>query len=166
MYMAGHSAGAILAMLYVQGDLNDDGDVRASGNLAGLTDLSIPSDTVWNQYPADFVLLYKELYYRIASYAATTANNLAFMAISPYWVTYNNPGRPNITVLPDDNDVFGVEAPNGGSHIHAVSYHALLTNRNVPNENILIEGENHGFGNRPDSWRIVVGHTTAFFRQH
>ena len=46
MYMTGHSAGAILSMLYTQGDYNDNKHIRACGNWAGLTDLSIPNDSL------------------------------------------------------------------------------------------------------------------------
>ena len=46
MYMAGHSAGATLSMLYVQGELNKDGHVRASANWAGLTDMSITDPNI------------------------------------------------------------------------------------------------------------------------
>src|SRR5690606_4266080 len=45
LYMAGHSAGGILALLYVQGAPNRDGHIRASGNWAGATDLSLPGNT-------------------------------------------------------------------------------------------------------------------------
>ncbi|MCH5718113.1 alpha/beta hydrolase [Niabella hibiscisoli] len=50
MYMAGHSAGGTLAMLYVQGEKNLNKQVRASGNLAGLTNVTLPEE-LYNNPP-------------------------------------------------------------------------------------------------------------------
>ena len=41
MYMAGHSAGGTLAMLYMQGDKNTNKQVRSLRNLAGLDNVTL-----------------------------------------------------------------------------------------------------------------------------
>jgi len=161
MYMAGHSAGAILSMLYVNGDYNKDRHIRASGNWAGATDISIPHDSLLNGIDPRLI----ELYYRAAGAMPATSNNLYFMAISPYWVAFKNGGAaPNISIIPSNNAVFNIESDIGFGIDRTRSFHTLLRNYGVNEKLVIYEGEDHGFGTIPGSWDKLIVETAAFFR--
>ncbi len=159
MYMAGHSAGAILSMLYTQGDHNDDKHIRACGNWAGLTDLSIPSDSA----VATLDPRIKELLYRATGYEVSVANNLAFMAISPYWVANINDGRANISIYPENNTVLNVPGEAAWGLHTTQSYHLLLNNKGVNQKLSIYMGNDHGFS-PAGSWEKLIGETADFFR--
>lgn len=162
MYMAGHSAGATLSILYVQGDLNKDGKVRASGNWAGLTDMSIMDPNILNLLDPRWV----ELMYRTTGKMPEEKNALYFMAISPYWVTYNNGGKPNISIFPENNIIFQVEGEKEYQYQTTKNYHQLLKDRHVPEKLVYYDGEDHGFGTKPGSWQRLIKETADFFRAH
>lgn len=161
MYMAGHSAGAILSMLYVQGDWNADKHIRASGNWAGLTDLSIPAEVSEKLDPR-----WIELFHRATGAAPTPENALYFMAVSPFWVTYSKKGMPNISIFPENNIVFNVEGEKEYQYKNTVNYHHLLEERGIPEKLIYYKGEDHGFGTIPGSWDKLIKETADFFNQH
>lgn len=161
MYMTGHSAGAILAMLYANGDYNKDRHIRASGNWAGATDLSIPHDSLLTGVDPRLI----ELYYRAAGAMPSTSNNLYFMAISPYWVAYKNGGAvPNISIIPSNNAVFNMDADIGFGIDRTRNFHTLVRNYGVSEKLVIYEGEDHGFGTRPGSWDKLIAETAVFFR--
>jgi acetyl esterase/lipase len=165
MYMAGHSAGATLAMLYVQGSKNTNGQVRASGNFGGLTTLTLPDALYTTQPTHEYWPALKELIYRLSGAELTKENALYLMAISPDWVsTANPPGRPNITVMPDSNDDDLNFAPYFSTVNESEKYHNQLKGRNVRSERIMMDTD-HGFGNHPDDWSKAVNYTVAFFRK-
>lgn len=161
MYMAGHSAGATLAMLYVQGDLNADGHIRASGNWAGATDLSFNEEILDKLDPR-----WIEALYRGTGKMPTKENALYYMAISPYWVTNQHKGMPNISIFPENNIIFNIEGEKEYQLLATQNYHQLLKSKNVPEELIIYPGEDHGFGTRSDSWGKLIGETAAFFNAH
>ncbi len=66
MYMAGHSAGGTLAMLYAQGDENLNKQLRASGNLAGLTNVTLSQELYYNPPSRDLWPNIKELLHRMS----------------------------------------------------------------------------------------------------
>ncbi len=158
MYMAGHSAGAILSMLYTQGDYNDDKHIRACGNWAGLTDLSIPTDSAVQSLDPRL----KELLYRATGFEPSVANNLAFMAISPYWVANINNGRPTITIYPENNVVLNLEGEAAWGLHTTQSFHLLLSNKGVNQKLSIYVGNDHGFS-PAGSWDKLVGETADFF---
>lgn len=161
MYMAGHSAGAILSLLYVNGDANLDRHIRASGNWAGVTDLSIPHDSLLND--VDPRLL--ELYYRAAGAVPSTSNNLYFMAISPYWVAYKNGAKmPNITIYPEHNDIFNEPNITLYDRRNQENFHTMLRNAGTKERMIVYYGEDHGFGTIPGSWDKLIKETADFFK--
>ncbi len=165
MYMAGHSAGATLAMLYVQGTKNTDGQVRASGNFGGLTTLTIPDALYTTPPPHEHWPALKELIYRFTGAEVTKENALHLMAISPDWVsTANPPGRPNITVMPESNDDDLNFAPFFSTVNESLKYHNQLQGRNVRSERIMMNTD-HGFGNHPDDWKKAVDYTVSFFKK-
>ena len=159
MYMAGHSAGATLSMLYVQGDLNADGHVKASANWAGLTDLSITDPNILNLLDPRWV----ELLYRTTGKMPVEENALYFMAVSPFWVTYKNAGKPNISIFPENNIIFQVEGEKEYQYQNTKNYHQLLREKNIPEKLIYYEGEDHGFGTKKGSWEKLIGETADFF---
>lgn len=166
MYMAGHSAGAILAMLYVQGDKNKDGHMRVSGNWAGVTDLSIPADSAFNYLPEPSRSQLKELYYRATGFEAKTANNLAYMAISPYWVASLNGGKPNISIFPENNDVLKSPGEVAYNLKNTQNFHKLLRDRGQAEQLSVYAGSDHGFGTPADAWQRCIKETAAFFKAH
>lgn len=158
MYMAGHSAGAILSLLYTLGDKNNDKHIRACGNWAGLTDMTIPNDTMLAN--ADPRLL--EAYWRISGFEPKQSNNLAYMAISAYWVAYNNGGMPTISIYPENNTVLNLPDENAYNLHRHEQYHELLRSKGVAEKLSIYSGNDHGFG-VPGSWDKLITETAAFF---
>lgn len=162
MYMAGHSAGATLSMLYVQSDLNKNGQVRASANWAGLTDLSITDPNILKLLDPRWV----ELLYRTTGKMPAEENALYFMAISPYWMTHLNKGMPNITIFPENNLMFQVEGEKEYQYQTTKNYHGLLKDKGVAEKLVYYAGEDHGFGTKPGSWDKLIKETADFFKAH
>lgn len=160
MYMAGHSAGAILAMLYTQGDYNDDGHIKACGNWAGVTDFPLPHDSLLD----DVDPRYLELMHRIAGIEFRKANILHFMAISPYWVANNNSGKPCISIYPEHNEVIKIPNESDLNLQNTKNYHTLLRNKGVAEKLTIYAGNDHGFG-QPGSWDKLIAQTAAFFKE-
>lgn len=164
MYMAGHSAGGTLAMLYVQGDKNTG--VRASGNLAGLANVTL-SEELYNNPPAHpYWPAVKELLYRMSGAEVQQSTALSLMAISPNWVSTNHkPGKPNITVMAKSNDQDLRFEPHFNTVKDAEDYHQQLRSYGTNSSYILMDTD-HGFGNHPDDWAKAVNHTVDFFRKN
>jgi acetyl esterase/lipase len=158
MYMAGHSAGAILAMLYTQGKYNENGNIRACANWAGVTDMSIPHDSLVD----DLDPRYRELLYRITGVEPATKNNLYYMAISPYWVLNNGTGKPTITIYPENNTVLNSEWEADWGLMNTQNYHKLLQKRGIAEKLSIYKGNDHGFSNQ-GSWEKLIGETAEFF---
>lgn len=176
MYMAGHSAGAILSLLFLHDkNQNPEGDIRAIANYGGTTDLSLPSgnmmDYLTPYMDAQNAAYFQELIFRWSGKEMVPENALAYMAISPYWVTYNwieaqqKTGLPVLSVMPELNDPFPVTSPVSSMR-NTQNYHNFLNSKNVPNQLIVINNENHGFAAKADSWTNTVKATAAFFRQY
>lgn len=164
MYMAGHSAGGTLAMLYVQGNKNKG--VRASGNFAGLTNVTLPQEFYTNPPDHEYWPNMKEALYRLTGKEVIAANALALMQISPNWVTVNNkPGKPNITVMSKSNDEDLQFAPFFSSVDDAEKYHKELLSYGTPSAYILMDTD-HGFGNHPDDWKTAVQYVHDFFKKN
>lgn len=161
MYMAGHSAGAILSMLYTQGDHNDNMQIRACGNWAGLTDFTIPHDSLLTGIDPRYL----ELLYRATGAMPATANNLAFMAVSPYWVANLNGGRPTITIYPENNVVLNLEGEASWGLMNTQNYHTLLKNKGVSEKLVIYAGDDHGFS-KPGSWDKLIKETADFFNDN
>jgi acetyl esterase/lipase len=164
LYMAGHSAGGTLAMLYVQGNKNDG--VRASGNLAGLANVTLKEE-LYNNPPAhEHWPAVKELLFRMSGAEVSQTTALALMAISPNWVTTNNkPGKANITVMSASNDRDLQFYPYFNTVRDAEDYHKQLSAYGTSSAYVLMDTD-HGFGNHPDDWAKAVTHVAAFFRKN
>ena len=160
MYMAGHSAGATLSMLYVQGDYNKDGKIKASGNWAGLTDLSVPHDSLLAYLDPRYI----ELLYRATGQTPDKEHALYFMAISPYWVAYTGAGHPNISIFPERNIIFNSPGEAEFALMNTQNFHTMLHNKGVAEKLSVYKNEDHGFGTYPDSWKKLITETAEFFR--
>lgn len=166
MYMAGHSAGGTLAMLYVQGDKNTNKQVRASANLAGLANLTLPESFFDNPPSHELWPNIKELLFRMTGVEPSKQTALHFMAISPNWVsTTYKPGMPNITVMSNSNDKDLGWEPYFNSIEDARRYDQELRSRGVRSEYVLMDSD-HGFGRNPGDWEKVVKYATDFFRKN
>lgn len=164
MYMAGHSAGGTLAMLYVQGSKNNG--VRASGNLAGLANVTLSEELYNNPPDHEYWPAIKELLYRMSGAEVDQSTALALMAISPNWVSVNNePGKPNITVMAKTNDQDLRFEPYFNTVKDAENYHNQLRSYGTNSAYILMDTD-HGFGNHPDDWAKAVNYIVNFFREN
>ncbi len=159
MYMAGHSAGATLSMLYVMGDFNKESHVKASGNWAGITDLSIPDDALLNDMDPRFI----ELLYRSTGQMPSTSTALYFMAVSPYWVAYKDGPLPNISIFPERNVVFNMKGEVDYFLNATKNFHQLLRDKGVKEKLSIYADEDHGFGTHPESWKKLIKETAQFF---
>lgn len=165
MYMAGHSAGGTLAMLYVQGDKNLNRQVRASGNLAGLANVTLSDDLYNNPPNHEYWPAIKELLHRMSGAEPVKQNALYLMAISPNWVSsLHAPGMPNITVMSDTNDEDLRFYPYFSTVEDARKYHEQLRSKGVKSDFIMMDTD-HGFGKHPGDWQTAIKHTTDFFKK-
>ncbi len=164
MYMAGHSAGGTLAMLYVQGKRNKS--VRASGNLAGLTNITLTEELYNNPPDHEHWPAVKELLYRMSGQEVTQDKALALMAISPNWVSnHNKPGKPNITVMAKSNDEDLQFSPYYNTVKDAENYDNELRSYGTQSSYIVMDTD-HGFGNHEDDWEKAVTSTVDFFKKN
>lgn len=166
MYMAGHSAGGTLAMLYVQGEKNVNKQVRASGNLAGLANLTLTEQLYANPPNHPLWPAVKEGLHRMCGAAPVKENALFLMAISPNWVSsLYKPGMPNITVMSNTNDQDLQFTPFFSSVSDARNYHQELSSRGVRSEYIEMDSD-HGFGRHPGDMEQAIKYVTAFFKKN
>lgn len=166
MYMAGHSAGGTLAMLYVQGEQNLNKQVKASGNLAGLANLTLSEELYSNPPTHALWPNIKELLFRLTGTEPIQQNAIHLMAISPNWVSsLHKPGMPNITIMSNTNDQDLRFAPYFNTVEDARKYNQELKSRNVNSEFILMDTD-HGFGRNPDDWQKAIKYTADFFKKN
>ena len=164
MYMAGHSAGGTIAMLYVQGTKNNG--VRASGNFAGLANVTLTEELYNNPPKHDYWPAVKELLYRMSGAEVSQATALALMAISPNWVSnHNKPAKPNITVMAKSNDKDLQFEPYFNTVKDAENFHNQLRSFGTNSAYVPMDTD-HGFGNHPDDWSKAVTYVADFFRKN
>ncbi|MGC4235486.1 MAG: alpha/beta hydrolase [Niabella sp.] len=165
MYMAGHSAGGTLAMLYVQGDKNTGKQVRASGNLAGLANLSLTDEQYSYLQQHEHGPAVRELLYRMTGAEPTKETALYLMAISPNWVSSANaPGMPNITVMSNTNDADLRFEPYFSTITDAQKYDGQLRSQGVKSEFMMMDTD-HGFSRHPGDWEKAIAAMVSFFKQ-
>lgn len=154
--IAGHSAGATLALLYAYGDKNNDGRISAAGNWAGATTFAFTDESEVKLLDPRLV----EVLYRAIGAEARNANKLAYMAASPYWVASQRGGVATINVRPEVNAVG--DLPDG-SRAEYQKFTDLLNAKSIPNKWVEVAGADHGFS-KPGNWDTVTAETSAFFR--
>lgn len=161
MYIAGGSAGAILATLYANSGYNKDKHIRASGNWCGATDLCIYNDAAVLQAGPWYV----ELFYRATGAIPAIENNDFYKAVSPFWqVAKNNGAIPHISILPSNTTVFSNVFDEGFGITPARNFHTLLSSYHTREKLVIYPDENHTFSNHPDSWNNLIEETAFFFR--
>jgi len=150
----GHSAGATLSLLYTHSDHNNDGRIKAVGNLAGALDFSFNDESEFDLLDPRLV----ELIARAIGAEPINGNQLAYMAKSPYWVTFNddNP-EPTINIRPENDDL----SPDGGADIFS-AYTDLLNDKGGPNQYIIVLGADHGFS-QAGKWQEAAQNLSDFF---
>jgi acetyl esterase/lipase len=166
LYIAGHSAGAILGMLYMLQEGRHEG-IRAAGNWAGITDLTMPTDMFggflqpWQRQQV------QSMYDRMLDYTALAGGAGDARPISPYWVANKLGGRPVISLYPEKNVVLGIPGEAALGLMQTKRFHALLKSQGVPEQFSLYAGCDHSFrGCGPDTWQRCVRETAAFFQKH
>lgn len=152
--IAGHSAGATLAMLYAYGD-QSQGQFKAVANLAGATTFAFNDESEVQMFDPRII----EVLYRAVGAEAKNANKLAYMAVSPYWLAFQGRAIATINIRPESNDVF--EIPDG-SRDEYQRFTDVLQSKSVPNKWVEIAGADHGFS-KPGNWDLVLNETVAFF---
>lgn len=162
LYVAGHSAGAILAMLYLLEEGRETG-IRAAGNWAGITDLRPPTELMngflmpWQQQQL------QSLYGQMLDFSALAGGGDA-RQISPYWLAERMGGRPVISLYPEHNVVLGVPGEAALGLMQTKRFHALLRSQGVAEKFSLYIGCNHSFrGCGDDTWQRCIAETAAFF---
>jgi acetyl esterase/lipase len=164
LYIAGHSAGAILAMLYLLQEGRHEA-VRAAGNWAGITDLTLPTDLFGGFLPPWQWPQVQSMYDRMLDYSALTGNAGDAKLISPYWIAQKHGGRPVISCYPENNVVLGIPGEAALGLMQTRRFHALLKSQHVPEQFSLYAGCDHSFRNGgSDAWIRCVRETAAFFR--
>ena len=166
LYVAGHSAGAILGMLYLLQEGRHE-DIRAAGNWAGITDLSLPTELFpgflqpWQRQHV------QSIYDRMLDYSALTGGAGDAKPISPYWVAQKLGGKPVISLYPEHNVVLGMPGEAALGMMQTKRFHALLKSQGIPEKFSLYAGCDHSFrGGGNDTWLRCVRETAAFFRAH
>jgi acetyl esterase/lipase len=154
--VVGHSAGGTLALLYAYnfGGHNSDGRVTVAGNWAGLTTFDYGDSTALAAMDPRF----RELFFRAVGAELISANGLAFMAHSPFWLAYNGQARPTINIRPEFNIVLGLPDVSAAEY---ASFTSVLNQKGVTNKFVLVPGADHGFG-QPGNWQAVVDETAKF----
>jgi acetyl esterase/lipase len=159
VYIAGHSAGATLGLLYALSSFNDDNHVIAAGNWAGGLDLSLHDTTflsIMNVY-------IKEVMTRAVGKEPVMKNNEYFKTVSPLWLLHEHQGFPTISIYPEHNIVLHYPNEAAIGLVQTENFHQLLKDKEIKEKLILYKGSDHSFG-QSGTREKVVEDTVAFFK--
>jgi acetyl esterase/lipase len=156
--IAGHSAGATLALLYAYGDKNNGGRVKVAANWAGATNFAFQDESEVEQWDPRIV----EIIYRAVGAEPEQANILAYMVASPMWLAIQGRGRATINIRPEFNNVG--DLPDG-SKAEYQKFTQILNDKGVANKWVEVAGADHGFS-KAGNWDLVVNETAAFFNSN
>lgn len=152
--LAGHSAGATLALLYAY-DSRNTNKVKAVANLAGALDQTFPDlPDLLLQFLPDAIL---EGGYRYTGYPIKQANLPFYKAISPIYVANAAQKIPTLTIFPENNAVG--DLPNQGRATFD-AFTAKLNSLGVPNKFVQIAAADHEFTGKFD---LVLKEVTTYF---
>ena len=167
LYIAGHSAGAILAMLYMMSDTGEGAHgFRAAGNWAGITDLALPMDTM-GAFLAPWQKVHiQDMYDRMLDYTALAGGSGDAKSISPYWVARRRGSKPVISLYPEHNVVLRFPGESALGLMQTKRFHTLLRELGVDEQFALYSGCDHSFGGIPGAWQRAVHETATFFKKH
>jgi len=163
LFMAGHSAGGTLAMLYVQGHHNGRNIVQASANLAGLSSMTVPKNVFSSLAINDPQWLNrKELVCRLTGKEIIASNLSSLKELSANWVAEKFGGRPNISIMPLSNDE-DIQVTTFISTIKsAESFHDQLIQAGIRSAIELMDTD-HDFEKNPGDWEKAVSLASDFF---
>lgn len=151
--LAGHSAGATLALLYSY-DARNTNKVKVVANLAGALDLTFPDvPDFLLQFLPDNIL---EGGYRYTGYEVKQDNLGFYKEISPLYANIAQK-VPTLTLFPENNSVG--DLPNQGR----ATFDAFTTKLNslsVPNKFVQIAGADHDFNKKFD---LVLKELVTYF---
>ncbi|MES2417043.1 MAG: alpha/beta hydrolase [Bacteroidota bacterium] len=153
--IAGHSAGATLALLYAY-DVKNTGKVKAVANLAGSLDQTIIDIPFYYFLLPDAIM---EVAYRYTGYEVSAATDVYYRAISPLYVANAAQKIPTLNIFPELNDLNGLPK-QGRSTFDAFT--AKLNSLNVPNKFVMVAGADHEF-NKLGAFDTVLNETIAYF---
>lgn len=138
--IAGHSAGATLALLYAY-DIRNTNKVKVVANLAGALDQTFPDvpDLILQLVLPDYIL---ESGYRYTGYEVKQANISYYKEISPIYVANEAQKVPTLTVFPELNDVGDLPKQDRATFD---AFTSKLNSLNVPNKFVQIAGADHQF---------------------
>ncbi|RZK42214.1 MAG: alpha/beta hydrolase [Pedobacter sp.] len=153
--LAGHSAGASLALLYTY-DSRNTNKVKTVVNLAGAL------DQTFGDFPA-FLLPFLPAYileagYRYTGYPVATANEQHYQAISPLYVANAAQKVPTLTVFPENNSVGDLPKQDRAAFDNFTN---KLNSLGVPNKFVQVAGANHEFS-RPQDVAVVLKETIDY----
>ncbi len=147
--IAGHSAGATLALLYGYDAINTN-KVKALVNLAGALDQTFSDiPPVLLQFLPEYIL---EAGYRYTGFAVNPVNDQYYRAISPLYVANSNQKIPTLTIFPELNDVNGL--PKQGRATFD-AFTNKLNSLGVPNKFVQVVGADHEFS-KPGNVSIAL----------
>jgi acetyl esterase/lipase len=163
LFIAGHSAGAILGMLYLLQEGRHEG-IRAAGNWAGITDLTMPTD-MFNGFLQPWQRQqFQSMYDKMLDYTALTGGTGDARMISPFWVADKFGGMPVVSVYPEHNVVLGVFGEAALGLMQTKRFHSLLLSQGVKEKFSLYKGCDHSFRNcGVDTWQRCIKETADFF---
>ncbi len=155
--IAGHSAGASLALLYSY-DVRNTNKIQAVSNIGGSLDLTF-TDIPNYQFLPPFIL---EAGYRYTGKAIDPANEQLFKDISPLYTINANRLIPTINIFPQNNISIGF--PKQDISVFN-SFTAKLNDLKIKNQFVTIVGADH-FLSRPEDWQFALNNTIAFFNEN
>lgn len=153
--LAGHSAGATLALLYAY-DTRNTNKVKAVANLAGALDQTfseIPDFLLQLLLPPSIL----EGGYRYTGYPVLAINDAHYRAISPLYVANSNQKIPTLNVFPEKNVVGDLPKQDRATFD---AFTAKLNSLNVPNKFIQIDGADHQFTSK---FTLVLKEVVDYF---
>ena len=156
--IAGHSAGASLALLYAY-DVRNTNKIKAIANLAGALDQTFPDlpDFILQLLLPDYIL---EGGYRYTGYDVKQTNLVHYKAISPIYVANADRRVPTLTIFPENNAVGDLPKQD---RVTFDAFTAKLNSLNVPNKFVQIAGADHQFTGRFD---LVLKEVVNYFNSN
>ncbi len=154
--MAGHSAGASLALLYSYDNQNTN-KVKAVVNLAGALDQTFSDiPPIFLQFLPAYI---REAGYRYTGYTIDPINDQHYKAISPLYVVNANQKIPTLTIFPENNSVGDLPKQDRATFD---AFTNKLNSLGIPNKFVQIAGADHEF-TKIGNVEAVLKETIAYF---
>lgn len=161
LFLAGHSAGAILSLLFLLGEGRHE-SFRAAGNWAGITDLSLPTELT-----AGFLLPGQQMQFFFGPFFdySALAGSRDLREISAYQLAERYQALPVISIYPEHNFVLSLPGEALIGRMQTKRFHALLRSQHVPERFCLFPGCDHNFQRgAEDAWPQCIRETARFFK--